>query len=91
VVETVNLHVLIYEEVPYVQFGRAKEYRSHVLYMTWYELSILKGFTTWIIFLKITSVLSLHAPVVYKLFGRPVKEKMKNKDFSCFYENTYEF
>ncbi len=42
-------------------------------YMTWYsilyELSILKGFTTWIIFFKaykITLVLSLHAPVVYK-------------------------
>jgi hypothetical protein len=60
-------------------------------YMTWYsilyELPILKGFTTWIIFFKvykITSVLSLHAPVVHKLFGWPVEENMKNKDFSCF-------
>jgi hypothetical protein len=30
---------------------------------------------------KVKSVLSLHAPVVFKLFGWPVEENIKNKDF----------
>ncbi len=40
---------------------------------------------------EIKSVHSLHAPVVFKLFGWPVGENIKYKDFDCFYENTYEF
>ncbi len=50
--------------------------------------------TTWIIPFKVNkikSVLYLHAPVVFKLFGCPVEENIKYKDFVCFYENTYEF
>jgi hypothetical protein len=40
---------------------------------------------------KIKSVLSLHAPVVFKLLGWPGEENIKNKEFDCFYENTCEF
>ncbi len=29
--------------------------------------------------------------MVFKLFGWPVKENIKCKDLSCFYENNYEF
>jgi hypothetical protein len=40
---------------------------------------------------KITSGLSLNAPVVFKLFGWHVEENIKYKDFDCFYEKTCEF
>jgi hypothetical protein len=40
---------------------------------------------------KIKSVLSLHAPVVFKLYGWPVQENIKYEDFDCFYENNNEF
>jgi hypothetical protein len=37
-------------------------------------------------------LLSLHAPVVFKLlFGWSVEENIKNKDFACFYENTQNY
>ncbi len=37
------------------------------------------------------TVLFVHAPVVFKLFGWTVEENIKYKDFDFFYENTYEF
>jgi hypothetical protein len=39
--------------------------------------------------LKIKSVLSVYAPIVFEFFCCLVMEKIKDKVLACFYENTY--
>ncbi len=34
------------------------------------------------------SVFSVHVAMAFKFLGCPVEEKIKFKDFACFYENT---
>jgi hypothetical protein len=40
--------------------------------------------------LKIKSVFSVYAPMVFKFFCCLVTEQLKDKVLACFYEKTYE-